>query len=157
MNVVTNHLHRFKTHWSSRVFYVQLSTTESEPQRGPHDSEVDNSGPKKNWTREEIAAHLPYTLISSPHGPLTRRYTPTTGKPLSGPLRPRTEAFSSLTGHMASQGRRGTGDIRTTVPAYAGFTPVLHVTNVLQYHQRTSQTAPPIFSFHPQIKWVVKE
>ncbi|ESU75855.1 Transposase (plasmid) [Shigella dysenteriae WRSd3] len=40
---------------------------------------------------------------------------------MSGPLRPRTEAFSSLTGRMASQSRRGTGDIRTTVPACAGL------------------------------------
>lgn len=67
--------------------------------------------------REETNVHLSYTLVS---GPLTRRYAPT-AKPLSRPLRPRTEAFSSLTGHMASQGRRGTGDIRTTVPAYAGL------------------------------------
>lgn len=71
--------------------------------------------------REETNVHLSYTRVSGPHGPLTRRYAPTAGKPLSGPLRPRTEAFSSLTGHMASQGRRGTGDIRTTVPAYAGL------------------------------------
>ncbi|CAD5648065.1 hypothetical protein GIA99_18510 [Escherichia coli] len=70
--------------------------------------------------REETNVHLSYTLVSGPHGPLTRRYAPT-AKPLSRPLRPRTEAFSSLTGHMASQGRRGTGDIRTTVPAYAGL------------------------------------
>lgn len=62
----------------------------------------------------------PYTLVSGPDGPLTRRYAPPAGKPLSGPLRPRTAAFSSLTGRMASQGGRGTGDIRTTVPAYAG-------------------------------------
>ncbi|MGC0623618.1 disulfide isomerase DsbC N-terminal domain-containing protein [Escherichia coli] len=31
-----------------------------------------------------------YTLVSSPYGPLTRRYAPTSGKPSSGPLRPRT-------------------------------------------------------------------
>lgn len=31
-----------------------------------------------------------YTLVSGPHGPLTRRYAPTSGKPSSGPLRPRT-------------------------------------------------------------------
>ncbi|MGE9804045.1 hypothetical protein ACQP3L_25735 [Escherichia coli] len=37
-----------------------------------------------------------YTLVSGPHGPLTRRYAPTSGKPLSGPLRPRTEAISWL-------------------------------------------------------------
>ncbi|EAA1050333.1 hypothetical protein D6I96_25590 [Escherichia coli] len=43
---------------------------------------------------------------------------------MSGPLRPRTEAFSSLTGRIASQGWRRIGDIRTTVPAYAGFTPL---------------------------------
>ncbi|EBH2944785.1 hypothetical protein FKG59_22330 [Salmonella enterica] len=35
-----------------------------------------------------------YTLVSGPHGPLTRRYAPTSGKPSSGPLRPRTEALS---------------------------------------------------------------
>ncbi|EHF0656145.1 hypothetical protein F6S16_19610 [Shigella flexneri] len=40
---------------------------------------------------------------------------------MSGPLRPRTEAFSSLTGRIASQGWRRIGDIRTTVPAYAGL------------------------------------
>ena len=68
-----------------------------------------------------LAGSIEYTLVSGPDGPLTRRYAPTSGKPSSGPLRPRTEAFSSLTGHMASQGRSGTGDIRTTVPAYAGL------------------------------------
>ncbi|OKT18776.1 hypothetical protein ACN61_05555 [Escherichia coli] len=41
------------------------------------------------------AARLPwFTLVSGPDGPLTRRYAPTSGKPLSGPLRPRTEALS---------------------------------------------------------------
>ena len=40
-------------------------------------------------------------LVSGPHGPLTRRYAPTSGKPSSGPLRPRTEAFSWLKTGMA--------------------------------------------------------
>ncbi|EEW3501305.1 hypothetical protein EAK20_24035 [Escherichia coli] len=56
-------------------------------------------------------------LVSGPDGPLTRRYV----KLLVGTLRPRTEAFTSLTGNIASQGRRGTCDIRTTVPAYDGL------------------------------------
>ncbi|EDD4164927.1 hypothetical protein BTT21_24160, partial [Salmonella enterica subsp. enterica serovar Schwarzengrund] len=33
--------------------------------------------------------------------PLTRRYVPTSGKPSSGPLRPRTEALSWLKAGMA--------------------------------------------------------
>ncbi|EDV4590614.1 hypothetical protein AG07_004873 [Salmonella enterica subsp. enterica] len=52
-----------------------------------------------------------YTPVSGPDGPLTRRYAPAAGKPLPGPLRSRTEAFSSLTGRMASQGGKGAGDI----------------------------------------------
>ncbi len=50
---------------------------------------------------EETAVRLAYTLVSGPHGPLTRRYAPTSGKPLSGPLRPRTEALSWLKAGMA--------------------------------------------------------
>ncbi|EPZ9807853.1 hypothetical protein FDV98_26095 [Escherichia coli] len=42
-----------------------------------------------------------YTLVSGPDGPLTRRYAPTSGKPSSGPLRPRTEALSWLKAGMA--------------------------------------------------------
>ncbi|ANO76037.1 hypothetical protein OkiPb00232_48090 [Escherichia coli] len=38
-----------------------------------------------------LAGSSQYTLVSGPHGPLTRRYAPTSGKPSSGPLRPRTE------------------------------------------------------------------
>ena len=66
MGVVTKHHHRFNPHWSGRmmahcvnhhpalrVFCVQLSTTESEPQRGPHDSEVDNSEPERNGGNEK--------------------------------------------------------------------------------------------------------
>ncbi|TJR49091.1 hypothetical protein C9Z41_28115 (plasmid) [Escherichia coli] len=41
-----------------------------------------------------LAGSPQYTLVSGPYGPLTRRYAPTSGKPLSGPLRPRTEALS---------------------------------------------------------------
>ena len=41
-----------------------------------------------------LAGSPQYTLVSGPYGPLTRRYAPTAGKPLSGPLRPRTEALS---------------------------------------------------------------
>ncbi len=41
-----------------------------------------------------LAGSPQYTLVSGPDGPLTRRYAPTAGKPLSGPLRPRTEALS---------------------------------------------------------------
>lgn len=48
-----------------------------------------------------LAGSPQYTLVSGPDGPLTRRYAPTTGKPLSGPLRPRTEAISWLKAGMA--------------------------------------------------------
>ncbi|TGD51749.1 hypothetical protein DXT69_21060 [Escherichia coli] len=41
-----------------------------------------------------LAGSSQYTLVSGPHGPLTRRYAPTSGKPLSGPLRPRTKTLS---------------------------------------------------------------
>ena len=41
-----------------------------------------------------LAGSIEYTLVSGPDGPLTRRYAPTSGKPSSGPLRPRTEALS---------------------------------------------------------------
>lgn len=51
-----------------------------------------------------LAGRIEYTLVSGPHGPLTRRYAPTAGKPLSGPLRPRTEALSWLKAGMALQG-----------------------------------------------------
>ncbi len=54
-----------------------------------------------------LAGHIEYTLVSGPDGPLTRRYAPTSGKPSSGPLRPRTEALSSLTAGMALQGEDG--------------------------------------------------
>lgn len=73
--------------------------------KGPQDSEVDNSKSDKKRNRCTQA----YALISGPDGPLTRRYAPAASKPLPGPLRPRTEIFSSLTGRMASQGRRGPG------------------------------------------------
>ena len=53
--------------------------------------------------------------------PLTRRYVPTSGKPSSGPLRPRTEALSWLKARMASQGRDGIGETYQYVPAYAGL------------------------------------
>ncbi len=48
-----------------------------------------------------LAGSPQYTLVSGPHGPLTRRYAPTSGKPSSGPLRPRTEALSWLKVGMA--------------------------------------------------------
>lgn len=48
-----------------------------------------------------LAGTPQYTLVSGPDGPLTRRYAPTAGKPLSGPLRPRTEAISWLKAGMA--------------------------------------------------------
>ncbi|MBK2771887.1 hypothetical protein FKK88_24260 [Escherichia coli] len=48
-----------------------------------------------------LAGSSQYTLVSGPHGPLTRRYAPTSGKPSSGPLRPRTEALSWLKTGMA--------------------------------------------------------
>ncbi|HGF4780851.1 TPA: hypothetical protein ACF37L_002669, partial [Escherichia coli] len=51
-----------------------------------------------------LAGRTEYTLVSGPDGPLTRRYAPTSGKPLSGPLRPRTEALSWLKAGMAWQG-----------------------------------------------------
>ena len=51
-----------------------------------------------------LAGRTEYTLVSGPHGPLTRRYAPTSGKPLSGPLRPRTEAFSWLKAGIVWQG-----------------------------------------------------
>ncbi len=47
-----------------------------------------------------LAESPQYTLVSGPHGPLTRRYAPTAGKPLSGPLRPRKEALSWLKAGM---------------------------------------------------------
>ncbi|EDU6869473.1 hypothetical protein CIL96_004088 [Salmonella enterica subsp. enterica serovar Agbeni] len=48
-----------------------------------------------------LAGSIEYTLVSGPHGPLTRRYAPTSGKPLSGPLRPHTETLSWLKTGMA--------------------------------------------------------
>ncbi|EED6476766.1 hypothetical protein AAL37_22860 [Salmonella enterica subsp. enterica serovar Typhimurium] len=48
-----------------------------------------------------LAGSPQYTLVSGPHGPLTRRYAPTSGKPSSGPLRPRTETVSWLKAGMA--------------------------------------------------------
>lgn len=51
-----------------------------------------------------LAGSSQYTLVSGPYGPLTRRYAPTAGKPLSGPLRPRTEALSWLKAGMVWQG-----------------------------------------------------
>ncbi|MGE9803385.1 hypothetical protein ACQP3L_21845 [Escherichia coli] len=48
-----------------------------------------------------LAGSTKYTLVSGPGGPLTRRYAPTAGKPLSGPLRPRTKAISWLKAGMA--------------------------------------------------------
>ncbi len=51
-----------------------------------------------------LAGSSQYTLVSGPHGPLTRRYAPTSGKPSSGPLRPRTEALSWLKAGMVWQG-----------------------------------------------------
>ena len=51
-----------------------------------------------------LAGSTQYTLVSGPDGPLTRRYAPTAGKPLSGPLRPRTEALSWLKAGIVWQG-----------------------------------------------------
>ena len=51
-----------------------------------------------------LAGRIEYTLVSGPDGPLTRRYAPTSGKPSSGPLRPRTEALSWLKAGMVWQG-----------------------------------------------------
>ncbi len=51
-----------------------------------------------------LAGRTEYTLVSGPDGPLTRRYAPTAGKPLSGPLRLRTEALSWLKAGMVWQG-----------------------------------------------------
>lgn len=48
-----------------------------------------------------LAESIEYTLVSGPDGALTRRYAPTSGKPSSGPLRPRTEALSWLKADMA--------------------------------------------------------
>ncbi len=48
-----------------------------------------------------LAGSSQYTLVSGPYGPLTRRYAPTSGKPSSGPLRPRTETLSWLKVGMA--------------------------------------------------------
>ncbi|MDN2325294.1 hypothetical protein FCY39_25095 [Escherichia coli] len=48
-----------------------------------------------------LAGCSQYTLVSGPDGPLTRRYAPTSGKPSSGPLRPRTETVSWLKAGMA--------------------------------------------------------
>ncbi len=52
-----------------------------------------------------LAGCSQYTLVSGPDGPLTRRYAPTSGKPSSGPLRPRTEALSWLKAGIVWQGR----------------------------------------------------
>ncbi|HFO5745088.1 TPA: hypothetical protein ACHJ92_005307, partial [Escherichia coli] len=52
-----------------------------------------------------LAGRTEYTLVSGPDGPLTRRYAPTSGKPSSGPLRPRTEALSWLKTGMVWQGK----------------------------------------------------
>ncbi|EGD8454100.1 hypothetical protein DOM07_24700 [Escherichia coli] len=52
-----------------------------------------------------LAGSVEYTLVSGPDGPLTRRYAPTSGKPLSGPLRPRTEALSWLKTGIVWQGK----------------------------------------------------
>ncbi|EFO2507357.1 hypothetical protein B6Q59_26550 [Escherichia coli] len=52
-----------------------------------------------------LAGSPQYTLVSGPDGPLTRRYAPTSGKPSSGPLRPRTKALSWLKAGMVWQGR----------------------------------------------------
>ncbi|EEW8309014.1 hypothetical protein D4692_22990 [Escherichia coli] len=48
-----------------------------------------------------LAGSTQYTLVSGPDGPLTRRYAPTSGKPSSGPLRPRTETLSWLKAGIA--------------------------------------------------------
>lgn len=48
-----------------------------------------------------LAGSIENTLVSGPDGPLTRRYAPTSGKPSSGPLRPRTEALSWLKAGIA--------------------------------------------------------
>ncbi|GAB0595468.1 hypothetical protein DZ11F43_44380 [Escherichia coli] len=48
-----------------------------------------------------LAESPQYTLVSGPDGPLTRRYAPTSGKPSSGPLRPRTDTLSWLKAGMA--------------------------------------------------------
>ncbi len=78
-----------------------------------------------------LAESLQYTLVSGPDGPLTRRYAPTSGKPSSGPLRPRTEVLSWLKTGMVWQGWGGKvksiNQYRLT-PGFGGFTPVSHVT-----------------------------
>ncbi len=51
-----------------------------------------------------LAGSIKNTLVSGPDGPLTRRYAPTSGKPSSGPLRPRTKALSWLKTGMVWQG-----------------------------------------------------
>ena len=51
-----------------------------------------------------LAGCSQYTLVSGPDGPLTRRYAPASGKPSSGPLRPRTETLSWLKAGMVWQG-----------------------------------------------------
>ncbi len=50
-----------------------------------------------------LAGSIENTLVSGPDGPLTRRYAPTSGKPSSGPLRPRTKALSWLKTGMVWQ------------------------------------------------------
>ncbi|WP_438418019.1 hypothetical protein, partial [Escherichia coli] len=51
--------------------------------------------------RFSICSRQAAVVLSGPDGPLTRRYAPTAGKPLSGPLRPRTKAISWLKAGMA--------------------------------------------------------
>ncbi len=78
-----------------------------------------------------LAESLQYTLVSGPDGPLTRRYAPTSGKPSSGPLRPRTEVLSWLKAGMVWQGWGGKvksiNQYRLT-PGFGGFTPVPYAT-----------------------------
>ncbi len=78
-----------------------------------------------------LAESPQYTLVSGPDGPLTRRYAPTSGKPSSGPLRPRTDTLSWLKAGMVWQGWGGKvksiNQYRLT-PGFGGFTPVPYAT-----------------------------
>ena len=83
-----------------------------------------------------LAGSSQYTLVSGPHGPLTRRYAPTSGKPSSGPLRPRTEALSWLKAGMVWQ---GWGWVRGNLSISTGLRRASAV--LLLYHMKQQSAA----------------
>lgn len=63
--------HYVNHHPAIRMFYVQLSTTESEPQRGPHDSDVDNPGTNKT---EDVYANAEALTVTMEKTDFRYRY-----------------------------------------------------------------------------------